>query len=274
MNKILELYNKEILHCLRYRECHEITTYISKIIEAKDPLVIVLLKQEFNGDDRNAYLMYFNQEEKLKMCKFKVPTEPEKYRRDKSYTNRSGERVELLETDSEYYSRCLNQANYYVKKTFVTYSGYSFNQALITRSLNRLINTKGAKTYERFKAIHEENIRHYEVMQSFVSSVRVMQFGRELGNHNTNTFDWIKVSAELLYRERSKEEQKEYLKQNIHILEDKILEVLDRSATFNKFGIPLHCLEVSNIVYRNDNVLEYTFSLKKELRQLFKEEAV
>ena len=77
-----------------------------------------------------------------------------------------------------------------------------------------------------------------------------------------------------MYKGRTKEQQTQYILTHKDILVSKVLSKLENSAVFKSFEIPIECMELSNVIYRHDNVLEYTFDLKRELREVLKEESV
>lgn len=78
-----------------------------------------------------------------------------------------------------------------------------------------------------------------------------------------NVFDYIKI-----YVDCSTDITKEDVAKNKKELDRLVLTYLENYRTFRKFNVPITALALSKLVLTKDKRLEYTFEIKKELREL------
>lgn len=77
-----------------------------------------------------------------------------------------------------------------------------------------------------------------------------------------NNFDWIKVEISLNSSLMSRKEMLAYIKKNRSEFDKEALKSITESPQWVKYDIPINVLKVSDLVFRNDFMLEYTFALK------------
>ena len=77
-----------------------------------------------------------------------------------------------------------------------------------------------------------------------------------------NSFDWIKVEISLSSSLMSRKEMLAYIKKNRSEFDKEALKSITESSQWGKYDIPINVLKVSDLVFRNDFMLEYTFALK------------
>jgi len=82
---------------------------------------------------------------------------------------------------------------------------------------------------------------------------------------NKKAFDYIKITINCSTTINA-DKIKEYRQQ----LDEKVIQSLEKDNTFNKYGIPVSMLEISDLVLTTDKRLVYTFDLKKALRTILK----
>lgn len=100
-------------------------------------------------------------------------------------------------------------------------------------------------------------LNDYELFVHYIYQPKVC---REPENTNRNTFDYIKVEVSLVgpYRESNRELIHKYLSR----INREVIGVVENSIRFQKYGLPVNILKISDIVWRRDNILEYTLELK------------
>ena len=82
---------------------------------------------------------------------------------------------------------------------------------------------------------------------------------RSSGNDNKNTFDFIKTSVTILGVENKLEFVKQYKNDICNAVLDKIAE----SRTFQKYGVPVNILRLTNLTMGNSGILYFTFEPKE-----------
>ena len=78
-------------------------------------------------------------------------------------------------------------------------------------------------------------------------------------------FDWIKVEISINSSLVSRKEMLSYIKKNKAKFDKEALKSIEESARWKKYDIPINVLKVSDLVFRNDFMLEYTFALKNAI---------
>lgn len=92
-----------------------------------------------------------------------------------------------------------------------------------------------------------------------------VRFGRYVGNKNRDTFDYAVVATSLIgVSGLTKEERIDKVKQIKKRLGEYSLVKLEESKRFKKSGVPINFMKLDKITLRNDDIIEYTFSLKIE----------
>lgn len=139
-------------------------------------------------------------------------------------------------------------------------------------------------TYDVMEKKLEEAENHYEIiykkeqangnykytydLKRFITKIEKPCFIRFPENTNKNTFDLIKISANMVSEWPDK---RKYINQNLQKIIIIVLETLENNKSFLKYNIPIGCLSLSDIWEKRDSSLEFTFELKKELLDIQKE---
>ena len=77
----------------------------------------------------------------------------------------------------------------------------------------------------------------------------------------TTTFDYINVDVNLLTTWKG--DKKAYLEKHKKEISNMVLEKVKKDRTFLKYGLPINCLKIANIVlYKGGNMLQYVLELK------------
>ena len=80
-------------------------------------------------------------------------------------------------------------------------------------------------------------------------------------NSKTTTFDYINVDVNLLTTWKG--DKKVYLEKHRKEISKMVLEKVEKDRTFLKYGVPINCLKIANIVlYKGGNMLQYVLELK------------
>lgn len=90
-------------------------------------------------------------------------------------------------------------------------------------------------------------------------TVKPVRFERETGNKKKNTFDFIRVDVGV---PECRKDKVEFIKSNIGELNQRVLKKIENNKRFQKFGVPINFLKLSNVVLRCDDLIEFTFELK------------
>lgn len=77
-----------------------------------------------------------------------------------------------------------------------------------------------------------------------------------------SSFDWIKVEISLNSSLMSRKEMFSYINKHKAKFDKEALKSIEESTKWKKYDIPINVLKVTDLVFRNDFMLEYTFALK------------
>lgn len=95
----------------------------------------------------------------------------------------------------------------------------------------------------------------------FITRIEGPSIQREVGNKDTNTFDFIYVDVCIIQSWDS--DKKEYIKSNLHEIQKRVVEKIEKSNRFKRYGVPINFLKVTSITLTRDDVLHFIFELKK-----------
>lgn len=112
-----------------------------------------------------------------------------------------------------------------------------------------------------FKTVHLESRKKPEGLQRFITKINNPMFYRIPENPNPNTFDYIVVFVNTV--KDWNEYKKDYIKKHIGEINSLVLEKIETNNQFQKYGIPLSFLKLSNITLTNDCTIKYVFELKE-----------
>lgn len=99
-------------------------------------------------------------------------------------------------------------------------------------------------------------------IDAFICKIDSPKFYRSPNNPKKNTFDYIYIDVSILST-TAMQDRDAYLKEHIQEIRKKVIEKLENSRTFKKYGIPVNFLKVGRTTLkRKSNVLEFVFELK------------
>lgn len=98
-------------------------------------------------------------------------------------------------------------------------------------------------------------------LDRFITKIENLKFVREPSNQSPNTFDFIYIDVNIV-KEWS-EDRLTYIQKHKKKILEKVLEEVEKSKSFQKFGVPINFLKVGRITLRRDSVLEFVLELKE-----------
>ena len=115
-----------------------------------------------------------------------------------------------------------------------------------------------------FKSVDElvVFIQKRYLIEDVISSIKI-HFDRYTGNNDTNTFDMIRVDLPLAQKFDKKEQLIQWIKDNKELIDEFVLYSIEDRSKFKSYGVPINILQLTNLVLSVDNVLLYTFEIKK-----------
>lgn len=90
-------------------------------------------------------------------------------------------------------------------------------------------------------------------------TIKTVKIERETGNKKVNTFDFIRVDVGV---PQGRKDKISFIKNNLAELTKRVLKKIENSKRFQKYGVPINFLKLSNVVLRCDDLIEFTFELK------------
>lgn len=97
----------------------------------------------------------------------------------------------------------------------------------------------------------------------FITKIEKPIIERETGNLNKNTFDFITVECHILKEEHCDGNRSEYIRIHRKEIDGKVLEVINNSRSFLKYGVPVNILKLNNLELVRDSLI-YRFGVKGE----------
>lgn len=95
----------------------------------------------------------------------------------------------------------------------------------------------------------------------FITRIDTPSIEREIGNKDKNTFDFIYVDVCIIQLWDT--DKKEYIKANIQEIKKRVLEKIENSNRFKRYGVPINFLKLTSITLTRDDVLHFIFELKE-----------
>lgn len=100
-----------------------------------------------------------------------------------------------------------------------------------------------------------------EGLDRFLAKMGRPEFVREPGNHNTKTFDFIHLDVYIVHVWETNKIQ--YIKDNLPEIKERVIEHLQKYKSFQRYGVPVGFLKITNITLTHDDALHFIFELKK-----------
>ncbi|MBR6252696.1 MAG: hypothetical protein IKR04_02520 [Clostridia bacterium] len=105
--------------------------------------------------------------------------------------------------------------------------------------------------------------RKQDELDRFICRFYKPEFLRLPENTKKNTFDFIVVEVSVLSQE-ALPDRDDFLKQNIKEILTRLVEKIENSATFKKYGIPSKCLKATEVtLHKKISILKVVFELKQ-----------
>lgn len=106
--------------------------------------------------------------------------------------------------------------------------------------------------------LHPEDLPRPVILKTFAP-----KFERAIDSTQPkSSFDWIKVEISLNSSLMSRKEMFSYINKHKAKFDKEALKSIEESTKWKKYDIPINVLKVTDLVFRNDFMLEYTFALK------------
>lgn len=133
---------------------------------------------------------------------------------------------------------------------------------IVRRAITSLnVGDKIDKFFEFIENAQPNKIPLPSGIDRFITKIDAPSIERETGNKNTNTFDFIYVDVCIVKSWES--DKKQYIKTNMPEIKKRVLEKIESSKKFQKYGVPINFLRVTSITLTRDDVLHFIFELKK-----------
>lgn len=174
--------------------------------------------------------------------------------------------IENIEKKNLELKNLLYYYNYFGKTYFIGYYfGFIFpnnceRNTVLDKAIYKELNEgdPASKLHEIAERVYlKEGCSYDEFDRKFHSIERPIIIG------DKKHFDYIKISVKC-----ASTVTKEDIVQNKARLDEWVIGKLQKNSSFLKYNVPISILELSNIVLTRDKRLEYTFAVKKELREL------
>lgn len=135
------------------------------------------------------------------------------------------------------------------------------NERIIAKAICRLEEGDTIKDLEYYLSITKiEKYPKPEGIERFITKIEKPQFVRSPGNNKKETFDYIYIDVNII--SHWEEDRLKYIQKHRKEIDEMVIDSLERSKEFQKFGIPVNFLKVSRITLRRDSVLEFVLELK------------
>lgn len=121
---------------------------------------------------------------------------------------------------------------------------------------------------ERYKRVKETGHYHPrpEGLDRFVTKIDNPTFIRVPENTSKQTFDIIKIFVNTCTEWESNRE--EYLRSHLNDIYNMVLDKLANSRSYQKYEVPVGCLALTSIADMGDCSYQFTFELKRKLRDM------
>ena len=153
------------------------------------------------------------------------------------------------------------------------------NYTLVKKIIGRLkIGDSISDLYRYAKIVDLEEHEKPKGIERFLTvSIKSSDFERDPDNKNLKTFDRIRISCGILsssdffdkleddeinQQNTIKKKQSIYVRKNYILIVRHILNKIENSRLFKKYGIPINFLRVTNFSLKNDSSIQVLFELK------------
>lgn len=106
-----------------------------------------------------------------------------------------------------------------------------------------------------------KNYQTTSEVKNFIYHIERPIFERETDNKNKNTFDFIRIRLSIASKEKYSN-QKQFIKNNLKDIASIALTKIQNTKYYQKYGIPINYLRLTNAIITIDGQLELLFCLK------------
>lgn len=121
--------------------------------------------------------------------------------------------------------------------------------------LNDYITQIKREKKEQYQAAHP-----LDSLERFIGKIERPKFERATGNTQEGTFDFIRVDVSIITEWHM--DRMDYIRKHQKEITKKVVSKIEESKQFQKMGVPINFLRVSEMTLRRDSILEYVFELK------------
>lgn len=115
---------------------------------------------------------------------------------------------------------------------------------------------------ELLKTVQLQKHERPKGVNRFVTKIGRLSFGREPENLNPKTFDFITVDVNIVTSWET--DRITYFKKNKKEITNMVIQKIQNSTYFKKYGIPINFLKISKIIFSEKrNLIHYIFELKE-----------
>ena len=140
--------------------------------------------------------------------------------------------------------------------------GYS-NGIIVKKAITKLVEGDSLEKLE--KILEETKLEHRELptgLDRFITRISQPEFIRIPGNDNRNTFDLVKVQVNIVSVNAWPGRNK-YLFDHILEIAKRVIEKIDKSREFARYGVPVNVLQTEKITLKKGvGTVEFVFSIK------------
>lgn len=136
------------------------------------------------------------------------------------------------------------------------------NGNLLVIAISKLKDGDTAETF--FKYISEAKFERHELpkgLDRFITKIQGPYIEREFGNTSTNTFDFVYVDVCIIQNWET--DRKSYIKANMPEIKRRVIQKIEGSKRFQRYGIPVNFLKITSITLTRDDMLHFIFELKE-----------
>lgn len=136
------------------------------------------------------------------------------------------------------------------------------NQTILRMAIARLKEGDTIDTfYNYLKTVKPVKHPKAEGLDRFLSKFEKPVFIRKPENENLKTFDYIHLDISVLHEWET--DRIQYISDNISEIKKRVINYLSNSKIFQKYGIPVKCLRITNVTLTREDFLHFVFELKE-----------
>lgn len=144
-----------------------------------------------------------------------------------------------------------------VERSYKTFAHGAVTRLKQYDDLSKLLDI--CNEYQHKTFTKDSYVRSTDPMEKHLGRFEKPMIYRSSGNDNKNTFDFIKTSVSVL----GVENKLEFVKQHKNDICNTVLDKIAENRTFQKYGVPVNILRLTNLTMGNSGILYFTFEPKE-----------